>query len=293
MHTPGFVAGFRRAHFPSSSLQPVLPGMHFFPASALVCVSVFLLACFLGPGSGPLLSLLLGPVRQGVGWGCVGFQAAARCGCYITYLRLSLYPCLRLYRCVLHCVARNIPVSALVFACVRMLFTLLVIPWCVLCNASSCVDGLQREGGGWFSWRLLGQRVRWRCGVVHFVLLACPWPSHPRGVHGGGFGLVLPPHTLLVHASVCGHTTCFFCALGLVVCVFVGSGVPWAGVWLPALGFVGVGALHTITAFRMGCPLGIPSYQSCSVPRCWRPLVLREFFDGVHMFFGVGGFLPH
>ena len=28
-----------------------LPGMHFFPASALVFVSVFLLGCFLGPGS--------------------------------------------------------------------------------------------------------------------------------------------------------------------------------------------------------------------------------------------------
>ena len=36
-------------------LYPLLarppPGMHFFPASALVCVSVFLLTCFLGPGS--------------------------------------------------------------------------------------------------------------------------------------------------------------------------------------------------------------------------------------------------
>ena len=39
-------------------------------------------------------------------------------------------------------------------------------------------------------------------------------------------------------------------------------------------------------------PLGIPSYHSCSVPRCWRLLVLRVFFGGVHIFSGVGGFIP-
>ena len=43
----------------SSTLRwlALLPGMHFFPASALVCVSVFLLACFLGPGSRVLFFL--------------------------------------------------------------------------------------------------------------------------------------------------------------------------------------------------------------------------------------------
>ena len=35
----------------------LLPGMHFFPASALVCVSVFPLACFHGPGSRALFFL--------------------------------------------------------------------------------------------------------------------------------------------------------------------------------------------------------------------------------------------
>ena len=88
-------------------LPALLPGKHFFPASALVCVSVFLFASFvvlypflcpplarppswharfpcLRPGvclglspcllpwprfSGPLLSLLLGPVRQREDWG--------------------------------------------------------------------------------------------------------------------------------------------------------------------------------------------------------------------------------
>ena len=59
----------------SSTLRwlALLPGMHFFTASALVCVSVFFLACFLGPGSGPLLSLLLGPVRQGEDGGVWAF----------------------------------------------------------------------------------------------------------------------------------------------------------------------------------------------------------------------------
>ena len=43
----------------SSTLRwpALLPCMHFFPASALVFVSVFLLACFLGPCSGILIFL--------------------------------------------------------------------------------------------------------------------------------------------------------------------------------------------------------------------------------------------
>ena len=46
---------------------------------------------------------------------------------------------------------------------------------------------------------------------------------------------------------------------------------------------VGIHTTHTIlTSFRLGCPLGIPSYHSCSVPRCWRPLVLHVFVGGVH-----------
>ena len=52
----------------SSTLRwlALLPGMHFFPISALVCVSVFPLCLLPWPRfSGPLLSLLLGPVRQG------------------------------------------------------------------------------------------------------------------------------------------------------------------------------------------------------------------------------------
>ena len=75
---------------------------------------------------------------------------------------------------------------------------------------------------------------------MYFVLLVHPWSFHPPGVCGGGFGLVLPRHTLLVYASACGHTTWSFCALGLVVCVFGGGGVLSGGVWLPSLGFVGV-----------------------------------------------------
>ena len=163
---------------------------------------------------------------------------------------------------------------------------------CLMCHASSCVDGLQREGGGWISWRFSGRRVRWCGGVVYVVLLVYPWSFYPCGVRGGGFGLALPRLTLLVYASVCGHTTCSVRALRLVVCVFGGSGLLSGGVWLPSLGFVGVGDLHTIAYFRIGCPLGIPSYRSCSVPRCWRPPVLRVFFGGVYIFFCIAGFLP-
>ena len=61
----------------------------------------------------------------------MGLRAAARYGYNVTYLRLCLYPCWRHHRCVLRCVACNIPVSALVFMCVRTLFTLLAIPWCL------------------------------------------------------------------------------------------------------------------------------------------------------------------
>ena len=56
----------------SSALRSLalLPGMHVFPASALVRVSVFPL-CLLPWAQfwGPLLSLLLGPVRQREDWG--------------------------------------------------------------------------------------------------------------------------------------------------------------------------------------------------------------------------------
>ena len=60
----------------------------------------------------------------------------------------------------------------------------------------------------------------------------------------------LPRHTLLVHACVCGHTTCSFRAVGLLVCLFGGGGVLSGGMWLPSLGFPGVGGLHTIASSR-------------------------------------------
>ena len=79
----------------------------------------------------------------------------------------------------------------------------------------------------------------------------------------------------------------FLCpqACGLCVqwrwCVLLGS------VWLPSSGFA-VSRFHTISFFRYGCPLGIPSYHSCSVPRCWQPFALCVFFGGVHIFLGAG-----
>ena len=159
---------------------------------------------------------------------------------------------------------------------------------CLLCYASSRVDGLQREGGGWVSWRFPGRRVRWRGSVVYVILFVHPWSFYPRGVRGSGFGLALPRHTLLVHACVCGHTTCSFCALGLVLCLFGGGGVLSGGVPAPVPRFLGAGR----PSYHRFFPLGIPSYHSCSVPRCWRLLVLRVFLGGVHIFSGVGGFLP-
>ena len=96
------------------------------------------------------------------------------------------------------------------------------------------------------------------------------------------------PYLACVCLRVWAYHLLFLCprACGLRVwwrwCVLFG------GAWLPFPGFV-VSRFHTITSLRLGYPLGIPSYYSCSVPRCWRPFALCVFFGGVHIFFGVGG----
>ena len=74
-------------------------------------------------------------------------------------------------------------------------------------------------------------------------------PSIPGGFGEAAWG----SHSLAILCScmlACAHTTCSFCALGLVVCVFGGSGVLSGGVWLSSLSFAGVGALHTIASSR-------------------------------------------
>ena len=76
-------------------------------------------------------------------------------------------------------------------------------------------------------------------------------PSIPAVFAAAGSGsrsLAIPCSCML--ACVCGHTTCSFCALGLVVCVFGGDGVLSGGMWLPSLDFAGLGALHTIAISR-------------------------------------------
>ena len=126
----------------------------------------------------------------------------------------------------------------------------------------SLIPLLLRGGGGllFFIWSLaVSTLLRWR---LLLLLLA-----------------------LLVLACACGRTTCPFCALGL--CVRWQWSVLPGSVWLPSSGFV-VSQFHTITSFRLGCPLGTPSYHACSVPRYWRPFALCVFFGGVHIFLGAG-----
>ena len=101
-----------------------LPPFWCVPRSFSFTVSLVLV-----PGSSSFSPV--GSCETGEGWGCVGLRAAARFGYNVTYLQWSPYPCWRQYRCVLRCVACNIPVSALVSTCVRTLFTLLAIPWCL------------------------------------------------------------------------------------------------------------------------------------------------------------------
>ena len=79
----------------------------------------------------------------------------------------------------------------------------------------------------------------------------------------------------------------FLCPRACGLCVWWRRCVLPGSVWLPSSSFV-VSWFHTITSFRLGCPLGTPSYHSCSVPRCWRPFALCVFSGSVHIFLGAG-----
>ena len=83
-------------------------------------------------------------------------------------------------------------------------------------------------------------------------------------------------------ASVClrvwAYHLLFLCPRACGLCVCWRWCVLSGGVWLPSPSFA-VSRFHTITSFRLGCPLGIPS---------WRPFALCVFFGGVHILFGVG-----
>ena len=79
----------------------------------------------------------------------------------------------------------------------------------------------------------------------------------------------------------------FLCPRACGLCVWWRWCVLPGSVWLPSSGS-GVSRFHTVTSFRLGCPLGIPSYHSCSVPWCWRPFAHCMFSGGVHIFLGAG-----
>jgi hypothetical protein len=95
------------------------------------------------------------------------------------------------------------------------------------------------------------------------------------------------PYLACVCLRVWAYHLPFLCPPACGLCVWWRWCVLSGYVWLPSPGFV-VSRFHTITSFRLGCPLGIPSYHSCSVPRCWRPFALCVFFGGVHIFLGAG-----
>ena len=95
-----------------------LPGTHFFPASALVRVSLSFL-------DGSSFSLV-GPCEQRKDGGMWAFGGCTRSSCNILYPHWHHVRC----GCVLRCATYNIPVFALVSTCVRTLLTLRAIPWC-------------------------------------------------------------------------------------------------------------------------------------------------------------------
>ena len=95
------------------------------------------------------------------------------------------------------------------------------------------------------------------------------------------------PYLACVCLRVWAYHLPFLCPPACGLCVWWRWCVLSGYVWLPSPGFV-VSRFHTITSFRLGCPLGIPSYHSCSVPRCWRPFALCVFFGDVHIFLGAG-----
>ena len=106
--TSCFPGGFVALH--PFSLFALLPGMHFFPASTLVCVSVFFFA-------GSSFSLVT-PCETKEGWG------------YVVLRRLGAVVVQRWHHVRCGVAAYNIPAFALVSTCVRTLLPLRAIPWC-------------------------------------------------------------------------------------------------------------------------------------------------------------------
>ena len=148
----------------------------------------------------------------------------------------------------------------------------------------------EREGGVFHGAFSVGRCAGLAALCVYFVLVVHPWSFYPRAFAAAGSGSCsLAIHCLRLFARV---------GIPLLLLLFLRPPVCGLRVWwrwcalrwrgAPFARFCGV-ALHTITSLRLGCPLGIPSYHPCSVPRCWQPLVLRVFFGGVHIFFCVGG----
>ena len=192
------------------------------------------------------LSLLLGPVRQRKDGGMWAFGGLVRSPCNILYPRWH-HDC---WGCVLRCAAYNTPVSALVSTCVRTLFTLRAIPWC------ACP----------WRWRLC-------CACADRPVCCVPTPSPAlmayREREGG--------------AALCTSLSLSISGPPFLVAFAAAGSCSFAIPCLCMLARVGIHTIHTIiSSFRLGCPLGIPSYHSCSVPRRWRPLVCRLFVGGVH-----------
>ena len=137
--------------------------------------------------------------------------------------------------------------------------------------ASSCVDGLWREGGGCFSWRFFGPRVRWRGGVV------CVLRSRSPSL------VYLPSWRLRVRARIpapspylscvcmrvwCGHT---------ILALFTPSGLWFARLMVVVCSPVACGSLSRVS---LGCPshhhfspLGLPIRYSL-IPSLFRSAVL-------------------
>ena len=123
------------------------------------------------------------------------------------------------------------------------------------------------------------------CTSCSFSVLGPSIPVAIAAVGSGSCCFAIPCLCLLARVGI--PLLLFLCpwVCGLCVCLRWCT-LRWRVAPFPRSGG---GSLDTITSFRPGCPLGMPSYHPFSVPRCWWPLVLRVFFGGVHIFFGGGG----
>ena len=128
------------------------------------------------------------------------------------------------------------------------------------------------RSAGALAWR----RCLRRSLCPSWVLLS-PWCSRRRVQ-----ARARSPYLARACLRVWAYHLLFLCPRACGLCVWW----RWRPLWwrvAPVSRFRGVGR----PSYHRFVPLGIPSYHSCFVPRCWRLLVVRVFFGGVHISCGL------